>query len=33
MDEDRMLPEAFLAKMDVWISLYDIESDRAGSTS
>jgi len=32
MDEDRMLPEAFLAKMDVWLSLYDIESDRAGST-
>jgi len=25
LDEDRMLPEAFLAKMDVWLVLYDIE--------
>ena len=25
LDEDRMLPEAFLAKMDVWLALYDIE--------
>jgi len=33
LDEDRMLPEAFLAKMSVWLSLYDIESGRAGSTS
>ena len=25
LDEDRMLPEAFLSKMDVWLTLYDIE--------
>ena len=25
LDEDRMLPEAFLAKMDVWLALYDLE--------
>jgi hypothetical protein len=31
LDEDRMLPEAFLAKMDVWLSLYDIESNQARS--
>ena len=33
LDEDHMLPEAYLAKMEVWQALYDIESDRAGSTS
>jgi hypothetical protein len=33
LDEDHMLPGTFLAKMDVWLSLYNIESDRAGSTS
>lgn len=32
LDEDRMPSEAFLAKMDAWLSLYDIESDRDGST-
>ena len=25
LDEDHMLPEAFLAKMGVWLALYDIE--------
>jgi len=25
LDEDRLLPEAFLAKMDVWLALYDVE--------
>ena len=28
LDEDHMLPEAFLAKMDVWLTLYDIESNQ-----
>ena len=28
LDEDQMLPEAFLAKMDVWLTLYDIESNQ-----
>ena len=32
LDDDYMLPEAFLAKMDVWISLFDIESNQTGST-
>ena len=32
LDEDRMLPEAYLAKMDVWLALYDIESNQTGST-
>ena len=33
LDEDHMLPEAFLAKMDVWLSLYGIELDKqTGST-
>ena len=31
LDEDRMLPEAFLAKVSVWLTLYDIESNKAGS--
>lgn len=25
LDEDRMLPEAFLAKVFIWLTLYDIE--------
>jgi len=25
LDEDRMLPAAFLAKMQVWLALYDLE--------
>ena len=25
LDEDRMHPEAFLAKMQVWLALYDVE--------
>ena len=32
LDEDRMLPEAFLAKMDIWLALYDLESDGSESS-
>lgn len=27
LDEDHMLPEAFLAKMDVWLALYTLGSN------
>ena len=27
LDEDRLAPEAFLAKMDVWLALYDVEAE------
>lgn len=27
LDADRMLPEAFLTRVEVWLSLFDIEHD------
>ena len=28
LDEDRLTPEAFLAKLQVWLSLYDVEAKK-----